>query len=131
MNQASPAAMTEETSTAEHLRGFLTATRDLAKCEIELTKRDLRKEVEYAKKSLAAIVMAAATGALSALWLLTALTMLLAKFMPTWMATGIVGAGLLLCGLALGIFQIKSDSPDGTKEVKRRLAADAQAYGGD
>ena len=82
--------------------GVIEDVQDLVRSEIELAKTELKEEVTTAAGGATAIAAGAVAGSVGFVFLMLALTELLSRRLPRWMAAGVVGLALTGAAAALG-----------------------------
>lgn len=82
--------------------GIIKDLQDLVRDEIQLAKLELREDASTIGKALGMVAGAALVGLVGFIFLMLAVTYLLAEVMDAWLAAGIVAIGLLVIAAILG-----------------------------
>ena len=108
-----------ERSMGEVLKDIITNVQEMIRSEIRLARVEMKDEMEHATAAGKLIGIGAGLALLGAAFMLVTVTLLLALFMPAWVATLIVGAVLGISGFVMlqkGRAQFKVPRPNRTIE---------------
>jgi uncharacterized membrane protein YqjE len=108
-----------ERSMGDVLKDIITNVQEMIRSEIRLARVEMKDEMEHATAACKLIGIGAGLALLGAAFMLVTVTLLLALFMPAWVATLIVGAVLGISGFVMlqkGRAQFKVPRPNRTIE---------------
>jgi uncharacterized membrane protein YqjE len=107
-------------SFTELIRGVITNLQDMIRAEVRLAKTEVQEEMTKAAAGARSLGVAAVLGLFAAAFVLTAVCLFLALFMPAWAAALTVGVVLGIAGLVMfksGRKTLKDVSPKPEKTI--------------
>lgn len=100
--------------------GVVRDLQDLLRGEVRLAKTELREEATAAAGGAASVAAGGVAGLVGGVFLLNAVVELLGRIMPRWLASALIGLGLL--GAAGGLTRDGREKLAGTKLAPTRTA---------
>lgn len=106
-------------STADLVRDIISNAQEMVRSEVRLAKAELGEEIAKTVAAAKLLAIAAVTGLFSLGFVLVTVALLLARFMPMWASTLLIGVVL---GIVAAVFlskgrpQLKLPTPDKTIE---------------